>query len=222
MALKKIIVDGGVKFKSPQKNGWIYFYGDSITEGSECFNPASVYVTQVCTAYNYSGLDQAVSGRTFNDYNVLGNYYHQPDYVFIANGTNSFCAGMGKKDEVFKQMEKDMILVIESAKSRFPNAKIIALLPIWRSDEDGINFSLFDTVEKIKEVYARYKDISVIDCHEFVPKDYDYFSDTNLAIHPNSKGHDEYGMNLLKELEKVMGKPEKRDESLLAKEAFND
>ena len=219
-ALRKITYTDGAGFKPATKNGWMYFYGDSITEGSECFNASSVYVTQVCMAYNYNCLDQAISGRSFNSYNVKGGYFHQPDYVFIANGTNHFCAGMGEKDKVFSDLEENMEIVLNSVKKEFSNAKIIALLPIWRSDEDGQNFSLKQTVEKMKEIYARYPEVSVIDCHDFVPFDYDYFSSTELAIHPNSKGHDEYAKNLLKALENVIGKPKLRDDALKAKLAF--
>ncbi len=219
-AVRKITHTDNARFKPAVKNGWMYFYGDSITEGSECFNPSSVYVTQVCMAYNCNCLDQAISGRSFNDYNVKGGYFHQPDYVFIANGTNHFCAGMGEREKVFSELEKDMETVINSAKKEFPRAKIIALLPIWRSDEEGQNFSLLQTVEKMKEVYSRYPEVSVIDCHGFVPFDYTYFSSAELAIHPNSKGHDEYAKNLLKALEKVIGKPQPRDDALLARLAL--
>lgn len=222
MALKRITADSKAKFKPAKKNGWMYFYGDSITEGSECFNPSSVYVTQVCMAYNYHCLDQAISGRSFNAYNVKGGYFHQPAYVFIANGTNHFCAGMGKKEEVFADLEKNMRIVIESARKEFPSAKIIAMLPIWRSDESGINFSLSETVKKMKEIYSQYEYVSIIDCHTFVPFDSEYFSSSELAIHPNSKGHDEYAKNLLKALENVLGKPEIRDDKLLAKLAFEN
>ena len=222
MALQKITATKNAEFKPANKNGWMYFYGDSITEGSECFNPSSVYVTQVCMAYNYNCLDQAISGRSFNAYNVKGGYFHQPSYVFIANGTNHFCAGMGEKEKVFDDLEKNMRIVLNLAKKEFPSAKIIALLPIWRSDESGINFSLSETVEKMKEIYAEYPEVSVIDCHSFVPFDDSYFSSSELAIHPNSKGHDEYAKNLLNALEKVIGKPEKRDDQLLAEQAFTN
>ena len=113
-----------------------------------------------------------------------------------------------------------MKIVIESAKKEFPLAKIIALLPIWRSDEEGINFSLKETVEKMVEIYAKYDGISVINCHSFVPFDYGYFSSTELAIHPNSKGHAEYGKNLLKALKDVIGEPEERNDAMLAQKAF--
>ena len=69
-------------------------------------------------------------------------------------------------------------------------------------------------------MYARYPEISVIDCHGFVPADADYFSNAELALHPNSRGHNEYGKNLLKALIPIMGQPEERDEPALAKLAI--
>lgn len=220
MAVKRVTYDFGAKFKAPLKKKKILFLGDSITEGSECFDPAAVYVSQVCRAYDCYGLDQAVSGRTFNDYNILGDYPFSPDYVFIANGTNSFCGGTGDKTAVFKELDSLMTLVINEAKSRFPSAKIIALLPIWRSDEKGVNFSLDETSEMIESVYGRYPEISVIDCRDFVPEDASYFSNSELALHPNSAGHRIYGKRLLQALKNIMGEPKLRDETAEAERAL--
>lgn len=204
VAVKRIVLDKGATFKKVEKKGWIYYFGDSITEGSECNDPSVAYFSKVSHYFNYNCLDQAISGRSFNDYNVLGEYEIQPDYVIIANGTNSFCMGTGEKGKSLDEMDKNMEGVIHDVKMHFPNTKIIALLPIWRSDEIGPNYTLKDTSERMRKVYERYNDIHIIDCYEYIPKDAKYFSNSVLALHPNSEGHSIYGDRLIEDLKGII------------------
>lgn len=204
VALKKFEYTQGAIIKKVEKTGYAYFFGDSITEGAECEDPSAHYVNQVTNAYNLYSIDQAVSGRTFCDYTVLGEYPYPAKYVFIANGTNNFCGGIADKSLALEELEKGMLIVIERVLENFKNAKIIALLPIWRSDEKGVNFSLKDISDKMREIYARYPKIYVIDAHPFIPFDASYFSNSELALHPNTEGHNLYGEKLLQELKNIM------------------
>jgi len=220
VAVRKIVLDDGSRFKKIDKKDTIIFLGDSITEGSECFDPAYAYFNQVTMAYNFNAIDMAVSGRTFNDYNLLGEYDINPKYIILANGTNSFCMGTGNKEEQFKILDRDMTLVINDCHKYFKDAKIIALLPIWRSDEIGPNYTLKETTEKMVEVYSRYEDIKVIDCYNYIPFDAKYFSNATLALHPNSDGHKIYGEKLLVDLKKIIGNPPLRNDKEDAKIAL--
>ena len=193
VAIKSIKIENNKVFKAVKKDYEVVFLGDSITEGSECFNPASTYFSKVTLYYNFIGYDFAVSGRTFNDYNLLGTYNINPKYVFIANGTNSFAMGIGNKEKAFEELTKNMEIVINSINNYFPKAKIIALLPIWRSDEKGVDYSLKDITNKMIEIYKKHNNIIIIDAHEYIPYDASYFSNATLALHPNSKGHELYG-----------------------------
>lgn len=206
IAIKSIKLDDNAIFKKVKKDCEVIFLGDSITEGSECFDPSCTYFSKVTLHYNFIGYNFAVSGRTFNDYNLLGKYNINPKYVFLANGTNSFAMGNGNKHEVFKELEKNMIIVINAIHTYFPKAQIIALLPIYRSDEKGVNFSLKETSDKIKEIYQRYQDITIVDAYNYIPHDAIYFSNATLALHPNSKGHEIYGNMLINDLERIIGK----------------
>ena len=205
VAIKSIKIENNKVFKAVKKDYEVVFLGDSITEGSECFNPASTYFSKVTLYYNFIGYDFAVSGRTFNDYNLLGTYNINPKYVFIANGTNSFAMGNGSKEKAFAELTKNMEIVINSINNYFPKAKIIALLPIWRSDEKGVDFSLKDITNKMIEIYKKHNNIIIIDAHEYIPYDVSYFSNATLALHPNSKGHELYGDKLINDLKRIIG-----------------
>ena len=71
----------------------------------------------------------------------------------------------------------------------YPKTKIFALTPIWRKEiltEQKIfgDFSLVkDLIVKITE---KYKNVTVIDCFDFIPHDSKFFSDGRL--HPNDLG----------------------------------
>ena len=221
LAVKKVSLDINARVAAVKKRKTAYFFGDSITEGSECIDPSSLFANRVCEAFSLKGLNQAVSGRTFNDYNVLGDYPETPDYVMIANGTNSFCMGTADKEKTFSELDGLMTGVIGNVKEKFPSAKIIALLPIWRSDEEGVNFSLKETSAKMAEVYSRYPKICVIDCYSFIPPEEKWFSNPQLALHPVSAGHEKYAENLIRSLSEIMGKPYRENHKSLAKHALN-
>lgn len=209
VAIDKISIDKNAAVCKVKKKKTIVLLGDSITEGSECLKPEHAYFNKLALKYDLYSVNMAVSGRSFNDYNLLGDYSIKPDYVLIANGTNSFCMGTAQKDAAFGELEKTMETVIKAAKSYFPKALIIGLLPIWRSDENGPNFTLRETAEKMKEIYQRYKDIKIIDCYRYIPFDAKYFSGSNLALHPNYQGHAIYGDKLIEDISHILGRPKK-------------
>ena len=82
--------------------------------------------------------------------------------------------------------------------------------PILSIRDLSVRFSLRDTAEKMRQVYARYPEISVIDCYPFLPHDFSLFSDPHFAIHPNSAGHDLYALRLLEALGPILGAPAPR------------
>ena len=203
LALRYVRVHGGSVVKAYPRKRSALFIGDSITEGSECFDPAFAYVNAVAMRYDLQPLNQAIGGMSFGKFNILGEYDKAFDYVFIALGTNTFCGGTQEKETAIKRAVEGARNAVKAAKAKFPHCKVIALLPIWRSDEKGEKFSLADISNAMAETYKQ-EDVTVIDCIDFVPRDYSYFSDPNFAIHPNSTGHAFYAENLFKHLDKII------------------
>ncbi|MBE6871555.1 MAG: hypothetical protein E7491_06330 [Ruminococcaceae bacterium] len=212
-ALSDIKIDDGAKYVAVPKAGQMICIGDSITEGSGCISGASVYINHVARAYNLELLNQAVSGWSFSRLNIMGEYEGwSPKYVFIGNGTNNFAGGVASKDAAYKEIEDGIVTVVEAIHKIFPEAKIIGLTPIHRHDAAGVNYSLKDVANKMKEVYARYSDVTVIDCYDFCPDEDE--------IHPSSAGHDTYGQNLLNAVKSIIGATDTTDWQKAADEAL--
>ena len=199
VGIRKITLDENSLILNIKKEKTFVFLGDSITEGAECFDPEWTYFNQLTRHYNANGYNFAISGSTFNDHDLDGEFNFSPDVIFIANGTNSYCMGTDEKEHAFTELERNMLITLNSCKKYFPKAQIIALLPIWRSDESGPKFSLKETSEKMKDIYQKF-DISIIiiDCYDFIKHNSKYFSNSDLALHPNTSGHKQYGKKLLK------------------------
>lgn len=199
LALRDVRMDADSRAVAVDKDKKLLVLGDSISAGAECFDPYSTYFQQVAMTYGLDMLNQAVSGTSFKPDCIIPGEYggFTPDYVIMAYGTNTFAGGYGDKTTTLASLETDVPGCIAAIEEKFPEAKIIALTPILRSDENGPNFTLQDVISKIKEIYARYPEISVIDCHEFVPNEAEYFSQPTFFLHPNTLGHVEYGKNLI-------------------------
>ncbi len=216
IAVKRIVVDEGTIYYPVKKDMTIMFLGDSITECSECIDAGTDFTVQIALAFNAKIIDHAISGRTFNDYNVLGEYNIHPDYIINANGTNSFAMGTIERNKAFEILDRDFKQVMKDIELHFPKSKIIGLLPIWRSDEIGPKFTLREISMKLKELYSRYKNVDVIDCYDFIPHGVEYYSSSELLLHPSSKGHLIYGKRLVEELKPIIGNIDKTNDESMA------
>ncbi len=203
-ALLSIRYDEGAKFAPVPKNGKIICVGDSITEGSGCISGAAVYMNHIARAYNLELLNQAVSGWSFDDCNIMGDYENfKADYVFIANGTNNFAGGHSDKENTVGMLEILVDELLTIVNEKFPDAKIFGLAPIYREDEIGTNFNLRDVNDALMTYYGAYDDVVAIDCYEFCPGVAENFF--GFMLHPSSLGHNIYGQNLLNAVKDHMG-----------------
>ena len=202
MAITDIKLDGDSIVKSVNKPIKLLALGDSITQGAQCQSAASVYANQVALKYNMQLLNHSVSGTSFSFNKVVAGDYKGfvPDYVMLAWGTNSYAGGVGDKDKVLSNLDIEVPKNVDAIKTAFPNVKIIAITPVWRSDEAGNNFSLQDVINKLNAIYAKYPEITVLSGYNYVPHDNSYYNSGNLKIHPNTAGHIEYGTNLIRDL----------------------
>jgi hypothetical protein len=182
-------------------------FGDSISAGAECFSPAAIYTTAVAIKYNLNQINQAVGGTSFDKSKIAAGNYNGfvPNYIILSYGTNNF-AGGSQPQSALDNLDAEVRANIAAIKAQFPAAKIIAITPIYRNDENnGNTFKLIDVINKLKAIYSAYPDITVIDAHSFVPTGVAYFSSSALLLHPNTIGHQEYSKNLLPWLVPIMG-----------------
>lgn len=202
LSLLSLRLCDGASFEAVAHEKKLLMLGDSITEGNSVENPSDLYSSVVARSYGFTVLNQAVSGSIFSDFAVSGSYDgFTPDCVLIAYGTNNYGDGSADFAYVKTLIRDGMRSMITSLRERFPDAKIIGLLPLCRTGEEGTNFTLSETSKYISECYDEFG-IEYIDCHDMLPLEQKYFSDTML--HPNSTGSRLFGENLAKALKNIV------------------
>ena len=98
-----------------------------------------------------------------------------------------------------------MKAVIEKLQGWYPDAQLIGISPIWRSDYsdakfNSYNLSFEEARAVIADVYSEYN-ISCVDGFEMVSHDSSKYAD---AVHPNKEGFIEYSQNLISALDKIL------------------
>lgn len=165
-------------------------YGDSITHGFDALHPSCKYITRLCDALKVEEHNKGLGGFCFSPDLVKNKVDITPDYITVAYGINDFS---NKNKEDFR---KDCHNFFENLANNYTNVPIFALAPIWASHATKNDiFGEFSDISKIiKEETQKFKNITFIDCFDFVPKKSEYFGDGRL--HPNDEGFSHYFENL--------------------------
>jgi len=210
-AIESLELSDGACFKCAGSQRKFVFYGDSITQGYTTPYPGNTYANIVCRHFNAQCLNQASGGAQFAS-DLIVETSVKADVVFVAYGINDWFHG--------KDIEKDAVAAIEKIKKQHPTAKMIAITPVFcgftmvNGEKDYAFYGMPETREKgksydfgglqklLKEVYARYSDITVVDGMTLIPPETQYLQ--HDLLHPNEAGFIEYGRNLCKQLENVL------------------
>ena len=173
-------------------------YGDSITHGYDAMRPMNRYAAQVAAALDAVEYNKAIGGEVFVPELVETKDDFEPDYIMVAYGTNDW--GKLTWDEFAKNCKQ----FYQNLAKKHPQAKIFALAPVWRKAymevRECCDFSQIGAY--IKEVTEPFSNIHVIDCFDFIPHDVNYFAD--FKIHPNDKGFEHYGKNLVSRIQQIL------------------
>ena len=198
-ASSKIIefsLDDGAKLEPVQKSIKMIQFGDSITHGYDAKAPAASYASIVADALDAYAINKGIGGEIFFPELASLPDNITPDIITVAYGTNDWSRG---DLERFHQNSREFY---KNLSSLYPNAKIFALAPIWRSNYDKEN-RMCDFSHISEHFRAIAKDIPnmyVIDCFNFVPHDPAYFSPD--CLHPNDEGFSYYAEGVLEEITK--------------------
>ena len=175
-------------------------FGDSITHGYDAKNPSFSYASRLADALEADAINKGIGGEMF--YPALAALKDEisPDYITVAYGTNDwyFC----KSTEVFDKSCKDFY---ENLSANYPNSKIFAITPTWRSDwkKTENRFAPFEHIyNTIKSVAASLPNVTLIDGIDLVPHDKTCFSPD--VLHPNDEGFRHYANNLYAEIKKYI------------------
>ena len=188
--IESIELSDGADFLPVVQDKKFLFIGDSITQGYTAKYPSMSYANAVARMLGGRAMNHSIGGAFFNANMIDSDIGFIPDKIFIAYGTNDW----SKKKDIDRADA-----FVEKIIRLFPKSQIIAITPIWRGDikikekETLMTFSYMQ--KRLKEIYAKYSNIHVIDGLELVPHEEKYFIDD--ILHPNDIGFTEYAQNLV-------------------------
>ena len=141
---------------------------------------------------NADSVIQGIGGSFFAPKTVLPTGYN-PNFVFIAYGTNDFMRLKTLEDLETKARE-----YVSNVKEVYKSAEIFVITPVWRKDEDapremGTFKKCCDCIKKVAEELA----VEIIDGDKLIPHFSEFMADT---VHPNDLGFSMYAINVLKQL----------------------
>ena len=195
LALSEVELVGAsfVSSRKPEKK--MFFYGDSITHGYDAQYPSNKYTARTALALGVEAFNKAIGGEVFQPGLAAAKSDIEPDYISVAYGTND----CGTDRETFL---KNSRAFYENLRANYPNAKIFALSPIWRTNyaEKQTVGDFFDVEKQIKKISEEIPNIVFVSGFDFVPHDTKYFYDGHL--HPSDEGFEFYAKNLVKAIKK--------------------
>ena len=193
--LKELSLEDGASLipAIPEKKALCF--GDSITHGSDALRPSSRYISRLCDYLGAAEYNKAICGETFWPELAATKEPFEPDYITVAYGTNdwSHCP--------LAELTENCRTFYKNLQTNYPNARLIAITPIWRGDQNKKNreIPLIQVHDIICDAVKDNPNAVVLRGYDAVPHDPAYFGD--LHLHPNDDGFACYGKSLIKQLE---------------------
>ncbi len=192
----ELSLDDGAIIKPVKPSKKMLCFGDSITHGYDALHPSGMYTAKLAETLGAEEYNKGIGGDIFFPELADTKDPIDPDYITVAYGTNDWS---GCPREATRSRIKGFY---ENLRKNYPNAKIFAIIPIWRADcDEEKTYGKFELVAcDIREICTEIGGITVIEGIDLVPHDPEYFGD--FRLHPNEKGFEEYFKNLYKEIKK--------------------
>ena len=197
--LTSLELEDGSTMTPVAKSRRMLIYGDSITQGYDAMLTARTYANRLADLLDAEAINRAIGGERFFPALAELSGEVDPDLITVAYGTNDW-----SKSDSYETFSTACAEFYGTLSRLYPTAKIFAITPIWRKDNERItNVGEFSIVAKtIKEVASRLPNVIAIDGYDFVPHDSLYFSD--LYLHPNDEGFTHYVEHLFEEIQKYI------------------
>ena len=192
-------LDDGATVKPYSRSKKLVAYGDSITHGYDAIYPSLSYVNRLASLLDADVHNRGIGGDTFSPELAKRDNIDAPDYVTIAYGTNdwSMCT--------MEKFEANCRAFFQIMHERYPNARVIAIAPIWRGDSErktAMARPISDVYKLFCEYTKDYDHFTVVNGWNFIPHLPAFFHDQ--ILHPNDQGFSLYAENLYKEIAKKL------------------
>lgn len=202
-ALSSLELDDGALVSPVVKPLKMIMYGDSITQGYDASYPENTYANRLAKFFNAEARNKGIGGEQFfaGFGKIKENF--KPDIITVAYGTNDW--RHAKKEKFLSSCK----FFFENIRNNYPDAKIVALTPVWRADinnEQLFGEPLSFVADYIKQISNEVRDMTVIDCSDFIPHDLKYYQTDGL--HPLDSGFEQYAEALCAnpEIRRLAGK----------------
>ena len=188
-------LDDGATIKPHVRSKKLVAYGDSITHGYDAIYPSLSYVNRLGNLLDADVHNRGIGGDTFSPELAKRDNLKDVDFVTVAYGTNdwSMCT--------MEKFEANCRGFFEVMHERFPNARVIAIAPIWRGDserETAMARPISDVYKLFCEYTKDYDNFTVVDGWNLIPHLSAFFHDQ--ILHPNDQGFSLYAENLYKKI----------------------
>ena len=131
--IRKLEVEDGAYLHPVKREKTMIAYGDSITQGYDALYPSLSYASLVADWLDMNCVNKAIGGETFVPELLDSQENLCPELITVAYGTNDW----GRLDPV--TLETRCRAFVQKLTRRYPQSRIIAILPIWRADMDRIS-----------------------------------------------------------------------------------
>jgi lysophospholipase L1-like esterase len=196
VTLQELCLDDGATFVPHHRKYRLLSFGDSITHGALATHPSLTYTERLASLLDADLDNRGIGGDHFSAGLAELEPVENPDIVTVAYGTNDWSHWGACFDEECPCMIKNLA-------TRYPDAEIFVISPIWRGDWDrkgSMDRRLPDLHQTICEYASSYPNVKVINAWNFVPHLSDFFGDGHL--HPNDLGFGLYAECLYREIVK--------------------
>lgn len=194
--VKNVELSSGANIERVAKRARILFYGDSITQGYDARFSRNSYVNILADKLDIEAINLGIGASGFEPSTV---FPRECDAVSVAYGTNDW-AYRGSKEELISHAAgfMDRVAQVHSGKP------VCVLLPIWRLIKDDFvsNIGAFTNTHEIIGKLAAERGFSVVNCIDFIPHDFKYYSPD--VLHPNDDGFAHFAAALIPVFEKLL------------------
>ena len=177
-----VTVDDGATVEPVRKSRRMLCYGDSITQGYDAQYSSQTYANLTADKLDAEMIDQGIGGEIFRPELLDEEMDFTPDIITVAYGTNDW-SGQERERTV-----KNANAFYAKLRTLYPNAKIFALTPIWRADDDRLTKvgTFAEGVQIVKDAASAQEGIVIVDGARMVPHLREVMADKYL--HPNDYG----------------------------------
>ena len=188
--IAQLELDDGATVEPLKRRHTLICYGDSITQGYDARYPSLSYVPVIGRLLDADPINKGIGGEIFFPELLESPDAIEPDYVTVAYGTNDWS---GQPRASFEEKCRAFYAHLSAL---YPNAKIFALAPIWRSNgqaETQFGAPVTAVCDMIREKTADLANVTVLCGDAFIPHLKPFTTD---GLHPNDAGFQIYAQNL--------------------------